>query len=281
MHDHRKDAGLRPLTPLSLIGAAALLTLAACEPPGPETREPPQPPGQEAQPDPQLGAQPGDVDIEARSTEETRAARNRAATEAAGDGDAAGGGNAAGGAAEGSTGSPGAGGASSADSAEGGQQVAVLGSSPVRAHATLEPTEGNEAHGDASFIETEEGLEIIVTMARLTPGQHGIHVHENGDCSGPNAEGAGDHFNPGDSRHGAPTDDPSERHAGDLGNISADSTGDAELTLTMPDLALEGTRGVVGRAIIVHADQDDFTSQPSGESGDPVSCGVIEARGTG
>src|SRR5690606_4241128 len=171
--------------------------------------------------------------------------------------------------------------ASAADDS-GAAQVAAAGSTgAVSASAVLEPTEGNEASGNASFISTEEGLEIVVTMAGLEPGQHGIHVHENGDCSGPAAEGAGDHFNPDDAQHGAPSDDPATRHAGDLGNMTADASGEAELNITMESLKVEGERGVTGKAIIVHASEDDFSTQPSGESGDPVACGVIEASARG
>jgi len=161
------------------------------------------------------------------------------------------------------------------------ERVAVLQSSPVGARAVIEPTEGSDARGEASFIETDEGLEIVVTMTGLTPGPHGIHIHENGDCSGPKAEAAGSHFNPDGTNHGAPSSAPTERHAGDLGNLHADDQGNAELAMTMPDLELQGDRGVVGKAMIVHSGEDDLMSQPSGESGDPVACGVIEARATG
>src|SRR5690606_34486149 len=103
----------------------------------------------------------------------------------------------------------------------------------------------------------------------------------NGDCSGSAAEAAGDHFNPDGTPHGAPTDDPSERHAGDLGNISADESGEAQLHLTVEDLMLEGERGVAGLALVVHSEEDDFQTQPDGDAGDPVSCGVIELRARG
>jgi superoxide dismutase, Cu-Zn family len=118
-------------------------------------------------------------------------------------------------------------------------------------------------------------------MMGLEPGQHGIHVHENGDCAGPTAEGAGDHLNPDGAKHGAPSDEPATRHAGDLGNIMADASGEADLTLTVDGLTVEGERGVASKAIIVHAGEDDFSTQPSGESGDPVACGVIEVSARG
>lgn len=301
---------------LGTLAAAVLIAtgMSACDY-GPETRDLPQNPGQDVQPDPQLGARQGDVDISARSTEAGNAARNEAAArEEFGSSDAGSeepevavaqtddaavaivetdqtaataetdetAATAENDETAATSENDGNNSVTADEQAEASTQVAAAGSpATVTAFAVLEPTEGNEARGDASFVETEEGLEIVVTMTQLTPGQHAVHVHENGDCSGPAAEAAGDHFNPGGSPHGAPSDDPSERHAGDLGNFLADSTGLAELNLTVENLAVEGERGVAGRAIIVHAGEDDFSSQPSGQSGDPISCGVIEARGRG
>jgi superoxide dismutase, Cu-Zn family len=216
-------------------------------------------------PDPQVGTRTDDIDIGSRSTEQTRAAQNQAATD--------------------STSLAGA----DRDTASlelddglepGSEQIAALGSSAVSAFAVLEPTEGNEARGDASFIQVQDGLEIVVTLTGLAPGQHGIHVHENADCSN-GGSAAGDHYNPDGAEHGAPADGPMMRHAGDLGNISADESGEAQLNMTIEDLEIEGARGVVGRALIVHSGEDDFTSQPDGDAGDPVACGVIEARARG
>jgi len=270
MHD-RKEAGRGPRIALSLIGAAMLAGLAACEPGTDRT------PGQERDvPEPDVGAAPGGVDLGARSMETPRADQTRFAGQPARDrADPSQTGPSTGDEPERGDDEP------SADPAGDSDRTAALQSSPVQAHAVIEPTEGNDARGEATFVETDEGLEIDVTMTGLAPGEHGIHVHENGDCSGPGAEAAGDHFNPDGTPHGAPSDAPSERHAGDLGNLSADSDGNADLMLTMPDLTIEGDRGVVGRAIVVHSDEDDFMTQPSGDSGDRVACGVIEARAAG
>ena len=145
------------------------------------------------------------------------------------------------------------------------------------ARAVLEPTEGNNAAGRVEFVETPDGVAVEARISGLEPGSHGIHVHENGDCSAPDASSAGDHLAPLGSPHGAPDDPRSERHAGDLGNVTAASSGDASMRLTDHVLELnEDDSGVIGRAVIVHADEDDLTSQPSGNSGDPVACGVIE-----
>lgn len=249
--------------------ASALILIAgagACEQragPGPAGS---QPLGQAAQQDREPGADPDDIDIGARSTERGAAERNETASQADAqpeDRD--------------STLGPEPG----EDASTQNRIAAAESIGAVSASAVLEPVGGSQARGDASFVETEQGLEIVVTMSGLEPGEHGIHVHENGDCSGPAAEAAGGHFNPMGSPHGAPTDDPSERHAGDLGNISADASGEAELRLVDEILTIQGEHGVAGRAIIVHSDEDDLVSQPSGESGDPVACGVIEVSARG
>jgi superoxide dismutase, Cu-Zn family len=147
----------------------------------------------------------------------------------------------------------------------------------TRARAVLEPTAGSSVRGSVEFVTGGHGgLTIEATLAGLTPGRHGLHIHEIGDCSAPDASSAGDHFAPRGQRHGAPSDPPAERHAGDLGNITANDAGIAATTMADPQLQLSGEFGIVGRALIVHADADDLQSQPSGESGDPVACGVIE-----
>ena len=140
--------------------------------------------------------------------------------------------------------------------------------------ARLEPTAGNQVSGLVSFIETEgeSGIRIIARVAGLSDGDHGIHVHENGDCSGMNASSAGDHFNPGNDPHAAP--DADNRHAGDLGNINSRDQ-QASLDITDDHLSFRAGNSVVGRAVIVHAGQDDLSTQPGGDAGDPVACGVI------
>jgi superoxide dismutase, Cu-Zn family len=147
-------------------------------------------------------------------------------------------------------------------------------SAPVRALATLAPTEGNEAAGTVEFVTDGDNVRVIAKVTGLSPGVHGFHVHEVGDCSAPDGTSAGGHFNPEGMEHGAP--DATMRHAGDLGNLEANEAGVAELDRVDGQLALDGTHSVVGRSVIVHADPDDLVSQPTGAAGARVACGVIE-----
>lgn len=141
-----------------------------------------------------------------------------------------------------------------------------------RAVAVVVPTQGNQAAGVVNFTKTEEGLRLHATFEGLSPGRHGFHIHESGDCSAADASSAGAHFNPSGESHGRPG---SGSHAGDLGNVVADDQGRATLDVIIPDLALEGENAVVGRSIIVHAQPDDLRTQPTGGSGARLACGVI------
>jgi Cu-Zn family superoxide dismutase len=122
---------------------------------------------------------------------------------------------------------------------------------------------------------TDGALMISAEIAALSPGSHGFHIHENGDCSAPDGASAGDHFAPDEHPHGAPTASPDQHHSGDLGNIDASGDGIALAGIRNRVLTLTGKHGVVGRAVVVHAGADDLRSQPTGNSGDPVACGVV------
>jgi Cu-Zn family superoxide dismutase len=144
-----------------------------------------------------------------------------------------------------------------------------------RAMANLSPTMGSTAKGSVSFESTDGGLHVVAHVSGLTPGAHGFHLHEKGDCSAPDASSAGDHFNPDGNPHGSPDALPSERHVGDLGNLQAGADGLAHYDAVLPDLTLVGEHGVIGRAVVVHAGPDDFTTQPSGDAGARVACGIV------
>jgi Cu-Zn family superoxide dismutase len=137
-----------------------------------------------------------------------------------------------------------------------------------------------DAVGLATLTEGDDGVTIHVLIEGLTPGEHGWHLHEFGDCDGTTDEpfsSAGGHWNPTDMEHGAP--DAASHHAGDFGNFEATADGKAEATITTMDFSLgDGPDSVFdedGTAIIIHAGRDDLTTQPSGDSGARFACGVV------
>lgn len=144
---------------------------------------------------------------------------------------------------------------------------------PTKAVAVVRPTQNSSAEGQAVFTQTDKGLKVSVRVTGLAPGAHGFHVHEFGDCSAPDATSAGAHFNPTAEPHGGPHD--AQRHSGDLGNIVADKDGVAQLEYVDPRASFEGPNSVLGRAVIVHVKADDMKTQPTGDAGGRLGCGVI------
>jgi Cu-Zn family superoxide dismutase len=127
--------------------------------------------------------------------------------------------------------------------------------------------------GTVTFEKVDGGVKITAHITGLTPGKHGFHVHEYGDCSAPDFTSAGPHFMaPGES-HGAPTDSTS--HQGDMGNLVADADGVAHLEWVDPHMSLDGPHSILGRSVILHEKEDDLTTQPTGNSGGRIACGVI------
>ena len=149
---------------------------------------------------------------------------------------------------------------------------------PMEAVANLQPTEGHNVSGVVTFTRVAEGVEIVAEVQGLAPGKYGFHVHEKGDCSAPDASSAGEHYNPEGTPHGAPDNPPAQRHAGDLGNIEASAEGAANFRRVDQVISLEGPQSIIGRTVLVHAGEDDLTSQLSGDSGPRVACGVIEPK---
>ncbi len=142
-----------------------------------------------------------------------------------------------------------------------------------KAIAVLHPTEGNNVSGTVTFTRNGSSITVEAELEGLTPGKHGFHIHEKGDCSAADATSAGGHFNPDGSDHGGPADE--ERHVGDLGNIEAGEDGNATLTLEDSVISFSGANSIIGRAVVVHAGEDDLTSQPTGDAGGRLACGVI------
>lgn len=147
----------------------------------------------------------------------------------------------------------------------------------LKAYAIINPVEGSETVGVISFMEVEGGVRIIADVAGLTPGLHGFHVHEHGDCGGAGAEHAGGHFDPTHKPHGGPDSPIDQRHVGDLGNLDANEEGIAHYNRVDKVISLRGEYSIIGKTVIVHADPDDLKTQPSGNSGKRIACGVIEA----
>ncbi len=143
----------------------------------------------------------------------------------------------------------------------------------TEAVAVLHPTEGNDVSGIVTFTQVADDIQIVADVEGLSPGKHGFHIHEYGDCSAPDGTSAGGHFNPEDMPHGAPTD--MERHAGDLGNLEADSEGRAHYERIDNHISFSGSHSIIGLAVVIHAGEDDFVSQPTGNAGARVACGVI------
>lgn len=149
------------------------------------------------------------------------------------------------------------------------------------AKATVAGLGGSAVTGEVTFVDTGNGIAIEAHVNGLKPAQkHGFHIHEIGDCSG-DGSAAGPHFNPGAAEHGGP--DSHVLHAGDLGNLLADPTGHATITMISRHVSLEdgAANSIVGRSVILHENEDDLTSQPAGNAGKRIACGQIELTSGG
>src|SRR5882672_3200226 len=143
------------------------------------------------------------------------------------------------------------------------------------AMATLDSTSGSTAKGTVHFQNAgEDGVEVVADLTGVPPGVHGFHIHEKGDC-GNNAQNAGGHFNPTGMVHGAP--DAVSHHAGDFGNVTAEPNGEVHTRFTTHSISLKAgdVTNPVGHAVVLHEKADDLVSQPSGNAGARIACGVI------
>jgi Cu-Zn family superoxide dismutase len=143
--------------------------------------------------------------------------------------------------------------------------------------ATLQPSSGQTAKGTVHLQDVGDGtVEVQVDLTGVPPGVHGFHIHEKGDC-GNNAQNAGGHFNPTSMVHGAP--DAVSHHAGDFGNVTADANGEVHTRFTTHSISLlaGAATNPAGRAVVLHEKADDLMTQPSGNAGARIACGVIEA----
>ena len=145
-----------------------------------------------------------------------------------------------------------------------------------KASATLESRSGSNAKGTVNF--TWQGHDVLVTgnFSGLKPNaEQGFHVHEKGDCSALDATSAGGHFNPETKAHGMPGS--GSHHAGDMPNIKSDANGNASYSATVSGFTVSsGANGILGKSVVVHRDPDDYKSQPAGNSGPRIACGLIK-----
>ncbi len=154
----------------------------------------------------------------------------------------------------------------------GAQKAPEVAHKVKKAYAIVDQLAGSDVVGSVIFTTVEGGVRVVADIGGLKPGLHGFHVHENGQCSADGAS-AGAHYNPFHKKHGGP--DSEERHVGDLGNIEANDGGFAHYDRVDKVISLDGPYSIVGRSIIIHADPDDLTTDPSGNSGKRIACGVI------
>jgi len=152
---------------------------------------------------------------------------------------------------------------------------------PLRATAQLKPTKGNKAFGEATFEQVGDKVHLLVNVRGLKPGQeHGFHIHEVGDCSSGDGMSTKGHFNP----HGMAHAHPGSGHAGDLPSLKGSvgkgsAAGHGKLDVMVEGITVApGPDSIVGRGLIIHADPDDYKTQPTGNAGARIACGVITAE---
>jgi Cu-Zn family superoxide dismutase len=146
-------------------------------------------------------------------------------------------------------------------------------SSVLKAVCRVYPTQNNTASGVITFTRIQGGVKVVADLQGLSKGKHGIHIHECGDCTAVDGSSAGGHFNPMAKSHGAPSD--IMRHEGDMGNIEADDSGNAHLEYVDNTISLVGPTSIIGRSVIIHQHEDDLKTQPTGNAGPRIACGVI------
>lgn len=142
--------------------------------------------------------------------------------------------------------------------------------------AVLQSLNDSKVSGIVYINEGEGFVEIIADIYGLSRGNHGIHIHEYGDLRSNSGDYLGGHYNPTDGKHGGNSDDGS--HLGDLGNIYAVDDSTAQFKQKFFGLSIDGVNSILGRSIVIHQNEDDFTTQPSGNSGKRIAAGIIAIK---
>lgn len=150
---------------------------------------------------------------------------------------------------------------------------AAIGPSGPSATAELQPASGSQVRGTVKFTQAGDRVRATGEITGHAPGRKGFHIHEKGDCSAPDAMSAGGHYNPTKTRHGA----PGGGHAGDLGNLVFDASGRARVDMVVTGVTVSATApdGIIGRALVVHMQEDDLKTDPTGNAGGRAACAVI------
>ncbi len=146
------------------------------------------------------------------------------------------------------------------------------------AKADIDAKSGSKLKGKATFTQNDKGEMVVrIEVSDAPPGEHAVHIHEKGDCSSPDGKSAGDHWNPTHMEHGKWGAPGEHFHLGDIGNLNVDASGKGTLTLetTKWTAGTGAANDVIGHAIVVHGGVDDFKTQPSGNAGPRIGCGVI------
>ncbi len=139
--------------------------------------------------------------------------------------------------------------------------------------ALVFPVDQSHVNGTVVFTEVPTGIRVQAVIENLLPGKHGFHIHHYGDTYAHDAASVCAHFNPTHQLHGSPASD--KRHVGDMGNITANENGIGRIDYVDTHLKLNGPQSIIGRSVIVHGSEDDFTTQPTGNAGKKIGVGII------
>lgn len=155
------------------------------------------------------------------------------------------------------------------------QEPKVLHTADTKAVSDLHSATMEKMSGMLSIEDGKDHMKINITVSGLEPNaKHGIHIHQNGICEGPYYKTAGEHFNPHKKSHGKP--DSKERHLGDMGNIETDQNGAGNKVVMLPKNQMNDLNLIIGKSVLIHASADDLETQPSGNSGERIACGLIK-----